>query len=277
MNNSNTKWVTIGIKPSTKIISSDATGFYAEIAIDGKNMSCVTLDGLDGFSSLCAIIRTHDDFKYAFPATAGNYAEINSIPFMFSKKFINGNVYYEIKTINNGVVSLAMNSIMEMLKFEQIIIAAFHTMHALVDDVEKKFNDIVNKSKSDYSAVLSAAEKTGDLLTLELLVNFNALLKLCIENGSGTVPVTPVSSRKRVANSGGQKSAKRSTVKKALATIDLCRSITDDNAVKDIDDTADAIGDDNTAIAVNKNAIDDEEVIVNHDHNYVQEKTIDEV
>lgn len=48
LNQSNSKYITVGIKPATKFLNKDNTGFYVDVLISGKNIKPVSLGGVDG-------------------------------------------------------------------------------------------------------------------------------------------------------------------------------------------------------------------------------------
>lgn len=202
LNNSNSKFISIGIKPATKLLEN--SGFYVETGIGGDKMKFMSLGGLDGFLNLCKSLRTFEELKFTYPHCAGNYKEMeNSYPLNISKKMWGGSVCFSIDNIVGEHCIIAQNSCSEMLKMERLIVAAIKKFTALVVGVEKKFNDTA-KTASDFSAIMADAEKSGDLLTIEIITNFNALLTICFEkinvvNTTGVSGNTPI---KRKRNSG---------------------------------------------------------------------------
>lgn len=66
LNNSNTKWVSVGIKPASKMLSTTACGFYVNVSIDGAKMAPMCVGGLEDFMGLCRIVRQFDEFKFAY-------------------------------------------------------------------------------------------------------------------------------------------------------------------------------------------------------------------
>lgn len=177
LNQSNTKWISIGIKP----LSLDA--FYADVMLHGEKMKPLCLGGIDGFLNLCQILRNFDEFKFAYPGTAGNYEEIGGkqLAINITKKNFGANICFQIENINGECCYIAMSSIMEMLKIESLLIAAMKNYNGMVSDVATKFNSLICKSSSDLSAVLIDVEKSGDLLTIEIIANFNDFFKMCVE------------------------------------------------------------------------------------------------
>lgn len=72
---------------------------------------------------------------------------------------------------------VAMASLMELLKNEQLIASAIKVISgALLKDVEKKFDSLITKGTADFTATITAAEKSGDLMIIELLTNFGSLV-----------------------------------------------------------------------------------------------------
>lgn len=195
LNNSNSKYITIGIKPATKILHEANTGFFVEVAIDGNNMKMMSLGGLDGFMNLCKSLRSFDELKFTYPNTAANYSDVvNQFPLNISKKPWNGSICFHIESMMGGYCVIAQNSCSELLKIESLIVAGIKKLQSFMSDAESSFNEIVNKP-SDFSETITNVQKSGDLLKIELLSNFNELLKLCMDkisglNASGITPST---------------------------------------------------------------------------------------
>lgn len=57
LNNSNTKYLAIGIVPLTKILDKDADGFRIEALLGGQNAPSVPLGGIEGLASLLDAIH----------------------------------------------------------------------------------------------------------------------------------------------------------------------------------------------------------------------------
>lgn len=62
LNNSNTKWLDIGVKPCSNHFGN-ITEFVTEVFLDGDKCSRLALGGLVGFKQLVRQIRGSDDFK----------------------------------------------------------------------------------------------------------------------------------------------------------------------------------------------------------------------
>lgn len=56
-NNSNTKWVSVGIVPATKILNDEAPGFYFEAFVGGDKSGMMALGGISGLNALFSVIR----------------------------------------------------------------------------------------------------------------------------------------------------------------------------------------------------------------------------
>lgn len=181
LNASNTKWISIGVKPATKMLAPDAPGFYAEIIMNGQKMSPVCLGGIDGFLTLCQVTRNSNSFKYTYPGTGSDYTQIKARPqISITESNFNGRVCYTYDT-KDGRFYVAIESIMEMLKFERLIIACMKSMQSYAKHAEKTFNDLVNRS-TDLSTTLSEVEKSSDFLILEIVTSFNELFTMCVES-----------------------------------------------------------------------------------------------
>lgn len=57
INNSNTKFISMGIVPATKILSHEARGFYFEVFLGGDKCASMPLGGLPGLITLLSTIK----------------------------------------------------------------------------------------------------------------------------------------------------------------------------------------------------------------------------
>lgn len=204
INGSGSKWISVGIVPETKILSPEGQGFHIEITIDGKNAAGFRLGGLDGILNLCKTLRAMEPLQFTYPGSAGNYSEIaNDVPLNIMSKPFNGGTLFTIENMNNESIHLMSSSLGEMLKHEKYIIAtAKFLQEKMVDDVEKKFNAFISKASSDLSGALIDAEKTSDLIIIEIITNFNELFRLCIDEIARNAQVVASAT---AATSTGQK------------------------------------------------------------------------
>lgn len=218
LNNSNTKWISIGIVPAAKLISPSAPGFYAEIAICGNKMKPLYLNGLDGFLTICSAVRSLDDFKFSLPGTASPYTDANLLPLNITKRVFNGAQCYQFE-MSAGSAFLAMPSVMDILKHEKMVVAAYTILASRVAETERKFNDIVTKGSLDLSALLANAEKSSDLrdlFTIELLVNFGDIIRASIENHHSS----KIQGRKRTAAAPARRQATKKAAVAPVGTAD---------------------------------------------------------
>lgn len=206
LNASNTKYVKIGFKPATKLFNKEFTGFFVEVAIDGKNMRPMALGGIDGFMNICKSLRSFDELKYTYPGSSEDYTKMkNAVPINISKKYMSGSLCFCIETQLGDSCMIAQNSCTELLKYECLIAASIKKMVAMVGDVEKQFNDLVAKSSSDFSELLAESAKSGDLMKIEIITNFNDLFKICVDeatrfNSTTTISAETSPKRKRAVN-----------------------------------------------------------------------------
>lgn len=63
-NNSNSKWIAVGIVPGTKILGERAPGFYTEVYVGGDKAGALCLGGIAGLNALFAAIREQPKFRY---------------------------------------------------------------------------------------------------------------------------------------------------------------------------------------------------------------------
>lgn len=216
LNSSNSKYVTIGITPATKLWSDDNCGFYVEVAIDGKNMKPMCLGGVDGFLNLCQSLRSFEELSFAYPAAAGNYSEIvNQLPINITKKPWNGSTCYHVETFHGGYAAIAQNTCTELLKKENLIIHGIQTMGKFVGDVETKFNKLINDCVNDFTEAMKNVAQSNDLLSIEICCNFNDLLKVCIDN---TVRIRTVAATAASAQTSGESSVGSAPKRKRNAT-----------------------------------------------------------
>lgn len=62
-NNSNSKWISIGVIPSTTILNDDAKGFFMEAYLCGEKVAPLPLGGLHGLAALFNTIRQLPNFQ----------------------------------------------------------------------------------------------------------------------------------------------------------------------------------------------------------------------
>lgn len=177
LNKSNSKWISIGVKPATKIVVSDSVGFFVEILIDGKNTIPFVVGGTDGLLSLCKALRKHDHLKFAHPGSASEYSDLLAeVPFNIMVKPINGSILFGIENTNGESVQLMMTSLFELLKVEKYVVTVAKLMREVAEEAEQKFNDFIRKTTSS-----SIDEAIGnDLMLIEIFANFNELYTMCI-------------------------------------------------------------------------------------------------
>lgn len=193
------------------MLNKECNGFSVEVAIDGKNMAPMSLGGLDGFLNLCQSLRSFDELKYTYPTSAGKYEEIETqFPLNISKRQFGGTLCFHIETTNGETALLAQNTCSELLKFESLIASAIKKVGAIVPEAEAKFNDLVNKASNDFTKVLADTEKSGDLLLIEIITNFNDVLRMCMDETKKFIGINTDKAPKRKRNMAGKKSAKKS-------------------------------------------------------------------
>lgn len=184
LTNGCSKWISIGIVPETKLLAGDAKGFYADIFFGGNKMTKpMSAGGVNGFLFICQLLRTLDEFKFSFPATKGDYSAIeDDVPITIAQKNFGSTVCYQINNFITGEIAyMAITSVMELLKIENLIVSAATAMANLATDFEKKYVDLVAKCSTDFSETLKELEKSGDLFAIEMAINFGELFKINIE------------------------------------------------------------------------------------------------
>lgn len=205
LSNGNSKWISVGIVPESKLLSTDAQGFYADLFFGGVKMTRpMSAGGINGFLFICRMLRSFDEFKFSFPGTKADYSSIKEeMPFGICQKNFGSTMCYQISNYNTGeTVNMAITSVMELLKIEKILLAAVKTMSTMSVDMEKKFNDFVSKSSNDFEETLKDIEKLGDLLAIEFTVNFSELTKMCIEE---MVPLNQLQTESKIDNENSRK------------------------------------------------------------------------
>lgn len=61
LSNSNSKWLSLGVTPSTKILDESATGFKTEVYLCGEK-GTISLGGIEGVAALYKIFRDMPHF-----------------------------------------------------------------------------------------------------------------------------------------------------------------------------------------------------------------------
>lgn len=67
LSNSNSKWLSVGVTPSTKILDEDARGFQTEIFLCGEKGN-ISLGGIDGAAALFKTFRAMAHFAPMYTA-----------------------------------------------------------------------------------------------------------------------------------------------------------------------------------------------------------------
>lgn len=63
LNPSNTKYLLMGVIPSSKILNDDAPGFQFEIFVCGEKSQPLPIGGVNGLVTLCTTIRQIPEFS----------------------------------------------------------------------------------------------------------------------------------------------------------------------------------------------------------------------
>lgn len=71
INNSNSKWISIGLVPASKFHNDANEGFYTEACLCGDKSPAVPLGGFGGIAALFATIRRLPDFSQVKPVGNG--------------------------------------------------------------------------------------------------------------------------------------------------------------------------------------------------------------
>lgn len=71
-NNSNSKYLSIGIVPASKILNENACGFYVEAYIGGEKTSPLPLGSIAGLASLFSTIKQIPQFNRVSGGVASN-------------------------------------------------------------------------------------------------------------------------------------------------------------------------------------------------------------
>lgn len=175
LNNSNTKWLSIGVTPSSREKAGGIKNFFTDLYLGGTNCQTLALGGVSGFKKLCRQLREINYWQNMFP-------EVNSVLYspnvrktncFFFSQFQQKSTYtadecidgYEIERINSYAqpvfkvtkiddqkpppVFMAMQTIESILQAESIVI----------DITWKKFPVNVY---TNYIAVLSRAVHNRD-------------------------------------------------------------------------------------------------------------------
>lgn len=109
MSNSNSKWLSLGITPTTKILDEDATGFQTEIFLCGDK-GAISLGGIDGAATLFKTFRAMPQFatmytqqKFEFNARARAVENIIVTKANFGNEVIEKYAIYSFKPFTHYV------------------------------------------------------------------------------------------------------------------------------------------------------------------------------
>lgn len=179
LNKSNTKWLSIGIKPTYHLL--DTEGFTTEVRLSGTTSSPISLGDLNGLLSLYKVIRTIPYFvSYAKGVNADeNQANDKQMPIGIHQEAMNGTPIFRIYngTMQNSIC-MGIKSIETLFEFEQIIIRATESMKP--KEIEKKIQ-CINEAATDFDSYMAKNEKEFNDMAFELNTNFSDLLDICIQ------------------------------------------------------------------------------------------------
>lgn len=184
LNDSNCKFISVGIIPASRLLSNEASGFYVDVRIASSGYSTpFILGSLDGFLTCFQIIRTFDEFKTHSPNSVGNYDEIDTeVPLnIFKKKLQGGSFLYIIANGYNQSITLGSVTVQDILKYESLIAGAIRKLSSMTPAIERQFNDLVVRSTEDMDAVMTEAARSGDFTAVEILSYFNDVYKACVD------------------------------------------------------------------------------------------------
>lgn len=180
--NSNTKWLSLGIEPESRIMGPNANGFHADFWIGGSKMASFKLGGCDGFLGLCKTFRMLDMFKYKSPAAKYDYDEIDTevLYNVYEKNGTTG-TWYIVENTNGETFNIGYKSVCEMLKYESIYVAGYRSVVNKCAAIETQFNDLISKGVNDLVALTKSFTDNPDLMDLDMYINQIDVFKNCIE------------------------------------------------------------------------------------------------
>lgn len=73
INNSNSKWISIGISPSTPLLDEASSGFIVDVYLGGEKGAPISLGGIEGAAGLFDAIRAIPQFSNMYSGKKAKY------------------------------------------------------------------------------------------------------------------------------------------------------------------------------------------------------------
>lgn len=110
--------------------------------------------------------------------------EEHVIPINIIKYPYKGNICFNIETVNGDTAFIALTTPMEVLRIESLVVAGVKNLEGMIPTMTTKFEKFIKSASVDMAAAIEDSKKSGDLVNIEILTNFNELFLTIID----TVP-----------------------------------------------------------------------------------------
>lgn len=104
INNSSSKWISVGILPTTELLDETAPPFLAEVFLCGDKGSPLPLGGIEGAAQLFNIIRNMPQFAPMYTNQKSNYNGPIGVNIVLSRANFGNEVTSILSTINNMLI-----------------------------------------------------------------------------------------------------------------------------------------------------------------------------
>lgn len=177
INNSSTKWISIGVVPSAKII--EEPGFKVDVQIGGDKMKPMSLGGLDGYLTLIHNLSEIPELEYIAGTLSETIPKPSKDLFKITQSMIGKTACLVIADGAENKAYLALPTIEELFERHLLIHSTITKLNLSLNDIENEFNALIREG---MPAIITKATTIAApcMLCLQLLSNFKEFIGICI-------------------------------------------------------------------------------------------------
>lgn len=113
---------------------------FADIILGGEKIKPISFGSPSTFLNMCKTLRTFDELRYAYPASCGDYETMmDEMPVNITRVPYKGNLCFQIDVMNGGSAFLALTTVMEVLRIENLVLAGFKNLECMAPAITNKF------------------------------------------------------------------------------------------------------------------------------------------
>lgn len=176
LNNSNTKFLNIGISCKPELIFPDGSGFKIEAHLGGDKSAPMVVGGITDMRSLFMAIRGDNECQYMHLNSRTDYSNANSALFGINKAAFGGTRCIQVVNQLGQTCFLAMQSVDELLKREPIILAMMTSLEGKADICKEEFTSLVTAAHQNYGEAIQSIQDDQNIIAMDIFLNFYDVL-----------------------------------------------------------------------------------------------------